>query len=172
MAQDIAQRSLCERAKVGAIITGPDGLHIVGEGYNGPPAGYRHGAQPCNIWCKRATAPSLAPDYSDCVTLHAEANALMKSDYTARLGGTIYITSHPCWGCAKLIANSGLARVVVQSDASHVHRNPLASYNFLLECGLEVSLPGDAMMMSRLSPRVWASDAFSTPIAYPERLVD
>jgi dCMP deaminase len=161
MARQIAQRSLCDRAKVGAIITGPDGRHIVGEGYNGPPAGFRHSLQPCNIWCQRPSSTSPSPDYSDCVTLHAEANALMKSDYTARCGGTIYITSHPCWGCAKLIANSGLSRVVVESDAAHGHRDPMASYRFLLECGLVVDLPGDVLMMVRLTGKQKEEDVLT-----------
>lgn len=150
MAQEIAKRSLCVKAKVGAIITGPDGKHIVGEGYNGPPTGWSHGTQPCNVWCKRTTSLTPAPDYSDCTTIHAEANALLKSDYTKRQGGTIFITSHPCWGCAKLIANSGLSRVVVQPDAAHLHRDPMASYRFLIECGLQVTVQ-DQMIMQRLS---------------------
>lgn len=148
VAATVAQRSLCVRAKVGAVIVDPTNQYVV-TGYNGPPAGYQHGAQPCSIWCRRNNEPVPAPDYSDCYTIHAEANALLKSDYTRRKGGTIYTTSHVCWGCAKLIANSGLSRVVVDSDAAHNHRNPLASYNFLTECGLEVVLT-DQVMQARL----------------------
>lgn len=178
MAVEIAKRSLCTRAKVGAIITGMDGRHIVGEGYNGPPAGWSHGSQPCNVWCKRTTNLTPAPDYSDCTTIHAEANALLKSDYTKRLGGTIYVTSHPCWGCAKLIANSGLSRVVVQPDAAHLHRDPMASYRFLLECGLDVTVQ-DQMIMSRLASMYGPASAWNAPVNlepdppyYPQSLVD
>lgn len=71
------------------------------------------------------------------------------SDRTLREGGTIYVTSHVCYGCAKLIANSGLARVVVDADRADAHRNPLASYQFLLQCGLEIEL-SDLVMRSRL----------------------
>jgi len=148
VADQVAQRSLCSRAKVGAVITDTTNQYMV-PGYNGPPAGYQHGSQPCNVWCKRTTSLSPAPDYTDCYTIHAEANALLKSDYTKRHGGTIYVNSHVCWGCAKLIANSGLRRVVVRCDEAAGHRNPMASYNFLLECGLEVQL-SDLVMMSRL----------------------
>lgn len=151
MARTAAKRSLCSRAKVGATIVDPTG-RIVQSGYNGPPAGYRHDAQPCNIWCKRSSTIAPSPDYSDCVTLHAEANALLWSDRSLRQGGTIYITSHPCWGCAKLIANSGLVRVVVEPDAAHTHRDPMASYRFLMECGLDVHVT-DQLMMSRLRPQ-------------------
>lgn len=147
--------SLCVRSKVGAIITGPEGRHIVGEGYNGPPSGYRHNSNPCSIWCQRASPrpagedDALSPEYDDCPSLHAEANALMRSDHTRRQGGTIYVTSHVCFGCSKLIANSGLARVVVDTDKADMHRNPLASYQFLIQCGIAVSL-SDLVMQSRL----------------------
>lgn len=175
MAQEIAKRSLCTKAKVGAIITGPDGKHMVGEGYNGPPAGWIHGTQPCNVWCKRVNSLAPAPDYSDCTTIHAEANALLKSDYTARKGGTIFVTSHPCWGCAKLIANSGLSRVVVQPDAAHLHRDPMASYRFLLECGLDVTVQ-DQVIMARLSrlrnSSFLGGEPEPVPAYYPIRLVD
>jgi len=149
MADTIARRSLCSRAQVGAVITDPTNQYVV-PGYNGPPAGYVHGSQPCSIWCKRTANLAPAPDYSDCYTIHAEANALIKSDYTARKGGTIYITSHPCWGCAKLIANSGLSRVVVRTATEDAHRNPLASYQFLVECGLTVVLPEDDQLTFQL----------------------
>ena len=140
MARTIARRSLCMRDKVGAIITDTTG-RIVGEGYNGPPAGFQHGNQPCNIWCKRSSAAlSPSPDYSDCPSLHAEANALLMSDRSKRLGGTIYVTSHLCFGCAKLIANSGIQGVVIETDRTDMHRNPHASYAFLLDCGLNVTV--------------------------------
>lgn len=82
--------------------------------------------------------------------LHAEANALLRSDYTKRVGGTIYVNSHICYGCAKLIANSGLYRVVVDTDKADTHRNPQASYKFLQECGLLVDLRDDLLMTARI----------------------
>lgn len=151
MARVAGRRSLCAKAQVGALIA--DTTHrIVQTGYNGPPSGYRHGLQPCNIWCKRPSSLTPSPDYSDCVTLHAEANALMWSDRSLRMGGTIYVTSHICWGCAKLIANSGLSRVVVRTDRADQHRNPLASYQFLVDCGLGIDLD-DTVLMSRINFR-------------------
>lgn len=158
MARTIARRSLCVRAQVGAIIT-DTANRIVGEGYNNPPAGYVHGNQPCNLWCRRVGTLTPAPDYSDCVTIHAESNALLMSDRSRRLGGTIYITSHVCWGCAKLIANSGLSRVVVDTAEDHTHRDPLASYQFLQDCGLQVHLPSSPELAARIGIRsgiAWA----------------
>lgn len=83
-------------------------------------------------------AVELAKDYADCPALHAEANALSVCERTVREGGTIYVTSHMCMNCAKLVANSGLETVVVSPNADHTHRNSSASYDFLEKCGLTV----------------------------------
>lgn len=77
-------------------------------------------------------------DYSDCPSLHAEANALMTSDRSLRVGGTIYVTSHPCMGCAKLIANSGLTGVFVGHDGTHEYRRDPAVYGYLMNLGTRV----------------------------------
>lgn len=164
MARTIAQRSLCSRSKVGAIITDTTN-RIVGEGYNGPPAGFSHGNQPCNIWCKRTSTLTLSPDYTDCPSLHAEANALLESDRSKRAGGTIFITSHVCFGCAKLIANSGLACVVVDSATADEHRNPLASYQFLIQCGISVVLQ-DLVMQARLHKVPWGTAPLTVEYGY------
>lgn len=87
---------------------------ILGTGYNGVPSGMQH----CNEnGCPRVAnnAPSGAPyDYGSglCYAIHAEANALLHSDRSARINGTIYVGGLPCFGCAKLIAGSGLSRLV------------------------------------------------------------
>lgn len=76
-----------------------------------------------------------------CPSLHAEANALSVCDRSQREGGTIYITSYPCYDCAKLIANSGLHRVVYRMTKRGSERRERAttdSIDFLRECYLEV----------------------------------
>ena len=85
----------------------------------------------------------LAVDYSDCPSLHAEANALSVCERIVREGGTIYVTSAICFGCAKLIANSGLWRVVVADgtgpvELTKMHRNAEQSYAFLRNCEIKV----------------------------------
>lgn len=82
----------------------------------------------------------LSPDYSDCPSLHAEANALSVCDRTQREGGVIYVTSHVCHACAKLVANSGLSTVVIPSDDGFgaAHRRPERSYELLERCGVDV----------------------------------
>lgn len=158
VALTIGQRSTCVRDKVGAVVV-TAGNRIVDTGYNGPPAGWQpiH-SDACTVWCPRAAAahwiaqshgedlPAIVTqdafhgpldDYSDCPSLHAEANALMFSDRRLREGGTIYVSSGTCSGCAKLVANSGLARAVYMSTNSE-RRDSERWYQFLRDCGLDV----------------------------------
>lgn len=149
MARAIASRSLCVRDEVGAVIVDLNNK-IIGEGYNGPPTGFWHSNSPCDQWCQRTVNAKIATtldgredrgiqrDYSDCPALHAESNALMMSDRSLRSGGTIYVTSHICVSCAKLIANSGLHYVRVATSTANDHRLSAASYEFMRKCGLEV----------------------------------
>lgn len=139
VARVVAQRSLCTRAQVGAVIVTADN-RIVATGYNGPPAGFIHSGLPCTSWCVRGKCgpePETLVSYQDCPALHAELNALSVCDRSIREGGTIYTTGHVCFNCAKAIANSGLATLYVESqDAGH--RTPARSYEFLEECGITV----------------------------------
>lgn len=146
VARVVAQRSLCDRDKVGAVIVAPN-MRIVSTGYNGPPHGYPHGETGCTNWCLRKQRSELElpdvqleKDYSDCPSLHAEANALSVCDRSVRVGGTIYVTSNMCMGCAKLVANSGLVNVVIDDKAysENKHRNSEESYRFLEKCGITV----------------------------------
>lgn len=142
VAMVVAERSLCDRDKVGAVVVSA-GNRIVDTGYNGPPRGMPLVGGGCSNWCERGkpkTAyPTLAIDYHDCPALHAEANALMFSDRRLREGGTIYISSGVCGGCAKLIANSGVARVVCDTSHTPEHRNSDDWFAFMKRCGLEVT---------------------------------
>lgn len=151
----MARRSRCDRDQVGAVIVDPTN-RVVATAYNGPPAGYPVGSylvrntdrqftievdDTCEKFCQRGKegpTDETVHSYTDCVSLHAEANALMVCDREARLRGTIYTTSDVCWGCARLIANSGLARVVVPHDPEHDYRASAESYAFLRRCKITV----------------------------------
>lgn len=142
VAQAVAQRSRCARDQIGAVVVSST-QRIVATGFNGPPAGYDSTEYDCSHFCTRGRAgptEATAISYADCVSIHAEANALLFCDRRDREGGTIYTTSHVCWSCAKLVANSGLARVVVAPSAEHSYRSPSGSYGFLEASGLEVVL--------------------------------
>jgi dCMP deaminase len=139
VAEVMAARSLCSRAQVGAVIADATN-RIVASSYNGPPAGFVHGDQSCVHWCPRAQGVVIDQSYANCPSLHAEANALLSADKSSWQGGTIYTTNDVCADCAKLIANSGLARVVVRSDGDRAYRNSDASYEFLRSLGIIVDV--------------------------------
>jgi dCMP deaminase len=108
LATTTATRATCVRRHHGSVIV--KGRRIVATGYNGGPSGYPH----CDAGgCPRATSDApQGHDYERCIAIHAEANALLFSSPEERDGATIYITGAPCFGCAKLIANSGVREVV------------------------------------------------------------
>ena len=123
VAHIIAKRSLCS-TQVGAVIVDTRNRPI-SMGYNGPPAGFDHENKWCSHWCDRGNIPNeyqqtgitpKHPAYYDCPSLHAEQNALITADKANFTGGTIYVNGHLCGTCAKLIANSGLKRVVIGDD--------------------------------------------------------
>jgi dCMP deaminase len=134
-AQVVASRSRCDRAQVGAVIVTRDN-RVAAVSYNGPPRGQQLTGT-CRSWCPRARVENLSPSYDECATVHAEANGLLLNEISIR-GGTIYISSACCRGCAKLIANSGLGRVVHVVGPGDKHRDPDTVESYLRECGLTV----------------------------------
>lgn len=98
----VALRSTCDRARVGAIIV--KDRRILTTGYNGAPAGLPH--------CDEIGHLMVG---GHCVrTLHAEQNAIIQAAYhgVSVADSTIYVTHQPCLTCAKMIINAGIKRVV------------------------------------------------------------
>jgi dCMP deaminase len=120
---EVARRSTCNRAQVGAIIVRDK--RILTTGYNGSPAGLPHctevGCLVVNGHCVR--------------TLHAEQNAIIQAALhgVSTGGASIYVTHQPCLTCAKMIINAGVARVVYGGD----YPDDLA-HQFLTEAGVEL----------------------------------
>jgi dCMP deaminase len=135
VADAVGARSKCVR-KYGAVIVDRSN-RVVATGYNGEPATLTGSDGPCAKWCPHATAQP-GGTYSDCLSIHAEANSLLFCDRRDREGGTMYVTGVPCWECAKLIANSGLAMVVVMDDGAD-YRDPARTYGLLTRCGIVVT---------------------------------
>ena len=106
IARAVAARSDCERSRVGAVVV--KDRRIRATGYNGAPAG-----QPGCESCPRRTS-GVAPgtDYSNCVAVHAEANALLYCDREDLIGATLYVSRKPCYACEKLISATGVARII------------------------------------------------------------
>lgn len=140
-AQEEASLSNCVKHNVGAIITDSMG-RIIATGYNGTPSGmtnccdhfqgfgfmmenlsnqekfYRNKSTPegDKIADKyRDEAEALCArhhEWSKKHELHAEVNVLLHSSRENREGGTLYVNLQPCAECAKMIAGSGILRVV------------------------------------------------------------
>jgi dCMP deaminase len=114
---------------------------LLSTGYNGPPKGLPVEGS-CINWCPRAQRLDNAPDpvYDDCHAAHAESNAIARADYTQMAGSTVYVTTSMCKGCAKIVANSGVTRVIFRyvEDGSDSFRMPSVTEDFLKACGLEV----------------------------------
>ena len=131
--------STCSKAQYLAIILDTHG-RVVGTGYNGVPSGMKHCV---DGGCPRVVnnVPSGTPyDYGPglCYAIHAEANAILHSDRTARLDGTIYVGGVPCFGCAKQIASSGLGRLVyLQNETSRTDASQ--SLELIASVGIEVA---------------------------------
>lgn len=136
LAAQTATRATCSRRKVGAVVV--HDRRIVSTGYNGGPSGMPH----CDEGgCPRAaTDPPMGSGYDSCIAIHAEANALLFCGPRERAGATIYCTDLPCFGCAKLIANSGVAEVVA---AGGLYDDWQQVRDFLRSAGVRVRLLPD-----------------------------
>lgn len=107
--------STCGKRQYMCILTNGSN-HIVGMGYNGGPSGKKH--------CKDGGCPRFVEDspsgsnYDNCIAVHAEQNAFLHSDYSAK-PENLYVNGMPCFTCAKLIVNSTVRFVFGFVDTSY-----------------------------------------------------
>jgi len=137
IAAAMAHRSRCTKRRVGATIVTRDN-RVASVSYNGPAAREPNVEGPCTLWCPRAANGGTTADYGSCKTIHAESNGLLRANWTDIQGGTIYVTSAMCINCAKLVANSGLARVVHQVLIDDAHRDPEGVERYLRSVQVQV----------------------------------
>ena len=107
--------STCSKRKYMSILT-DDNYMVIGLGYNGGPKNYLH----CDAGgCPRVTENSPnGSNYDNCMSIHAEQNALLHSDHSAR-PTRLYVNGPPCFTCAKLIVNSTIKKVFYIRDESY-----------------------------------------------------
>jgi dCMP deaminase len=125
IALQVARRSTCDRARVGAIIV--KDRRILTTGYNGSPAGLPH--------CDEIGHLMIS---GHCVrTLHAEQNAIIQAALhgVGVAGSTMYVTHQPCLTCAKMIINAGIRRVVFAGQYPDHH-----AVTFLKDAGVVLDL--------------------------------
>jgi dCMP deaminase len=106
LAGDLAKRSHCVKAQVGAVLT--KDTRIISVGYNGPPAGTHN----CDEeWPETGCARDARGSCS--LALHAEENTILYAVKNgAKLeGATMYTTLSPCLPCARLIFSAGITKV-------------------------------------------------------------
>lgn len=106
LATDLANRSHCVKAQVGAVLT--KDTRIISIGYNGPPAGTHNCDEEFpGVGCPRDSKGSCS------LALHAEENAILYAVKNgANLeGATLYTTLSPCLPCARLIYSAGVKMV-------------------------------------------------------------
>jgi dCMP deaminase len=106
LATDLAKRSHCVKAQVGAVLV--KDTRIISIGYNGPPAGTHN----CDEEWPEAGCPRDVRG-SCSLALHAEENAILYAVKNgANLqGATLYTTLSPCLPCARLIFSAGVKEV-------------------------------------------------------------
>lgn len=111
LAEDLAKKSHCVRAQVGAVLT--KDTRIISIGYNGPPAGTHNCDEEWpDAGCARDSRNSCS------LALHAEENAIL---YAIKNGtqikhATLYCTLSPCIACARLILTSGIRNVFYKNS--------------------------------------------------------
>ncbi|HSH64874.1 MAG TPA: dCMP deaminase family protein [Bacteroidia bacterium] len=134
LAENLARRSHCVKAQVGAVLT--KDTRIVSLGYNGPPAGTHN----CDeVWpeegCPRDSKGSCS------LALHAEQNAILyaSKNNVSIEGATLYVTLSPCIACARVIFTTGIRKVFyLHSYADFKGLKSDEGVDFLEKFGVEV----------------------------------
>ena len=124
-----ALRSKDPNTQVGACIVDRDNK-VVSIGYNGMPRGCDDHDFP---WEREGGF--LDTKYA--FVVHAELNAILNSPRSVS-GCTIYVSLFPCNECAKAIIQSGIRKIVYESDKYDGTEGNIASKKMLNEAGVEL----------------------------------
>ena len=124
-----ALRSKDPNTQVGAAIV-DENHRVVSVGYNGFPKGCSDDEFP---WSRSGGV--LNSKYA--FVVHAELNAILNSPRSVS-GCTIYVSLFPCNECAKAIIQSGIKRIVYESDKYADTETTIASKKMLQAAGIEL----------------------------------
>lgn len=108
--RQVAERSTCNRAKVGAVIVRDK--NILATGYNGAPAGMPHCTDlGCLIY--QSKNPNGEMEENCFRTIHAEINAIAQAakNGSSIKDAAIYVTHTPCIHCLKVLVNTGIKNI-------------------------------------------------------------
>ena len=128
----LTKLSHAKRLQVGAVVVKDD--CVISYGYNGMPAGWDNNCEDVIQHSDDTTSLKTKPE-----VLHAESNAIAKlaKSSNSGLGADLFVTHSPCIECAKLIHQSGIARVFFGN-----HYRDDSGINFLEKSGVEVRYIG------------------------------
>ena len=126
-AKAYAQLSYAKRLKVGAVLVKDD--RIISVGYNGMPSGVDN---TCEDYVQDGPIAELVTKPG---LVHAEMNVIA---FAAKNGMStnqciMIITHSPCFECSKLIIQSGIKKVLYETEYRLTE-----GLDFLRECGVEV----------------------------------
>lgn len=128
-----ALRSKDPNTQVGACIVDEDNK-VVSIGYNGMPRGCKDEKMP---WAREGDFLKTKYAY----VVHAELNAILNSPRNLN-NCILYVSLFPCNECAKAIIQSGIKKVIYESDKYNGTDGNTASKMMLKEAGIElVQLP-------------------------------
>jgi dCMP deaminase len=134
LAENLAKKSHCVKAKVGAVIS--KDTRIISLGYNGPPAGTHN----CDEEWPETGCPRDRKGGCS-LALHAEANAILyaaKNQITLE-HATLYVTLAPCLPCARIIYTTGIRKVIYKNSyAAYKGIDVEEGVEFLKRFGVEV----------------------------------
>jgi len=114
-----------DSSKVGAVCVSPDKRRLI-TGFNGFPKSIPDDPE------KLANK-----ELKNQLMVHAEANCIVNST-TQLVGWTMHVTKAPCLECAKLIINSGIAKVVCPSPGGSWEDNQLFGISLMTTAGIIV----------------------------------
>ena len=124
-----ANRSKDPSTQVGACIVSDD-KKILSLGYNGMPIGMNDENAP---WDRDGEYLNTKYPY----VCHSELNAILNARGINLTGTTLYVTLFPCNECAKAIIQSGIKKVIYESDKYADTDGTKASKIMFDECGIE-----------------------------------
>ena len=124
IAADVASRSTCDRAIVGAVLV--NDRHILSTGYNGSPKGLPHC---CDVG-------HLMVDGHCVRTIHAEQNSIIQAAVygLSTKDATCYVTHFPCLICSKMLINAEIKRIVFKN----AYRMDDLAVQMLKQAGIEM----------------------------------
>ena len=126
-----AKRSKDPSTQVGACIVNDD-HKILSLGYNGMPIGMNDDKAP---WDREGDYLNTKYPY----VCHSELNAILNARGINLTGATLYVTLFPCNECSKAIIQSGIKKVIYESDKYADTDGVKASKRMFDECGIEYS---------------------------------